>query len=88
MSQRYFGPYRGQVVDNQDPTGNMRIRVRVPGMFGENPSPWAAPCVPPGFRVIPKVGALVWIQFEQGELDRPIWIGTDGDPGTDLDPEE
>ena len=88
MNQRYFGPYRGQVIDNQDPKGSMRIKVRVPGMLGEKLAPWAMPCVPPGYRVMPKEGSLVWIQFEQGELDRPIWIGTFGDQGIDLDPEE
>lgn len=84
MRQKYFGPYRGEVVDNKDPTGTMRIKVRVPGMFGEEASPWAMPCVPPGYRVIPREGSLVWIQFEQGEPDRPIWIGTFGDLGTEL----
>ena len=76
MSERFFGPYRGIVTDNDDPSGLMRIRARVPEIFGELETPWALPCVPPGVRSVPEIGTLVWIEFEAGDPSRPIWMGT------------
>lgn len=43
---------------------------------------WAWPCVPAGGIAnqgelyIPEVGAKVWVEFEEGNLDCPIWVGT------------
>ncbi|HXS04539.1 MAG TPA: phage baseplate assembly protein V, partial [Rhodanobacter sp.] len=44
------------------------------------PSSWAMPCVPiagkqSGVYVVPQIGAGVWIEFEQGDPDYPIWVG-------------
>ena len=77
---RYFGPYRGIVTDNDDPTDRMRIRVRVPEVLGELENPWASPCVPPGVGAVPDVGSRVWIEFEAGDPSHPVWMGTAG-PG-------
>ncbi|MBE2268499.1 MAG: baseplate assembly protein [Anaerolinea sp.] len=78
--QRFYGKYRGQVSDNQDPNNMGRIRARVPAVFGELDSGWALPCVPYagdgiGFYMIPPVGANVWIEFEAGSLSSPVWTG-------------
>ncbi len=78
MSNQYFGPYRGIVTDNDDPSGLMRIKAHVQEIFGEVETPWASPCVPPGVRSVPDVGAIVWIEFEAGDPARPIWMGTAG----------
>ena len=76
----YFGKYRGQVSDNKDPLMLGRIRAKVPAVFGDNESGWALPSAPyagngVGFFFIPPVGANVWIEFEAGNPDTPIWAG-------------
>jgi hypothetical protein len=81
MSDRYFGPYRGIVTDNDDPSGRMRIRVRVPEVLEELDA-WALPCVPPGVESVPEVGTAVWIEFEAGDLEHPVWMGTLGVGGS------
>ena len=80
MSQKLIGKFRGIVTDNVDPRQIGRIRATVPDAFREQVSNWAMPCVPPGQTgelgsALPKVGATVWIEFEQGDMDFPIWSG-------------
>jgi uncharacterized protein involved in type VI secretion and phage assembly len=112
VSNKYYGKYRGIVVDNDDSHyGDNELRgrilVQVPSIFHaqhdvlvaaqniateqgvtasdehikENtPSVWAEPCFPyggdfVGFNFIPPVGALVWVEFEAGDLNYPIWVG-------------
>lgn len=77
MSDPYFGLYRGTVIDNEDPSGRMRTRVRMPEVLGELEA-WALPCVPPGVESVPEVGTVVWIEFEASDLEHPVWIGTLG----------
>ena len=76
----YFGKYRGTVLNNIDPMKMGRIQVRVPDVLGDLPSSWALPCVPVaglqmGAYAIPPMNAGVWVEFEQGNLDYPIWTG-------------
>jgi len=80
MSNQFFGKYRGTVTDIQDPLMTLRIRAKVPDVMGDLESGWAMPCVPfggsgMGFFALPKVGAGVWIEFEHGDPDYPIWTG-------------
>jgi uncharacterized protein involved in type VI secretion and phage assembly len=77
---RFYGKYRGTVSNNVDPERKGRIQAEVPDVLGSSPSSWALPCVPfagtqSGFFVVPTVGAGVWIEFEQGDPDYPIWVG-------------
>lgn len=77
---RFLGKYRGQVSDANDPLGIGRIRARVPDVFGNNESGWALPCFAfagpgVGLFAIPPVGAWVWMEFEYGEPENPIWTG-------------
>ena len=77
----FYGKYRGLVTDNADPESLGRIRARIPEVFGqEQACGWALPCVPyagrdQGSFMIPPVGAGVWIEFEAGDISRPIWSG-------------
>ncbi|HBY59763.1 MAG TPA: baseplate assembly protein [Solibacterales bacterium] len=76
----FYGKYRGTVTDNQDPLMMGRVRARVPDVLGDQESGWAMPCAPfggnaMGFFAIPSVSAGVWIEFEQGDPDYPIWSG-------------
>ena len=78
--QRFYGKYRGIVTDNQDPFKIGRVKAHVLDVLGDNASGWALPCMPfagdnTGFYAIPDVGARVWIEFEQGDPDYPIWSG-------------
>ena len=79
-AKRYYGKYRGLVVDNVDPLQIGRIMAQVSDVFGETPSSWAMPCVPAagiqaGCFIVPPIGSEVWIEFEQGDSDYPIWTG-------------
>lgn len=77
---KYYGKYRGTVLDNIDPMQIGRLMVQVPDVSNILPSTWALPCVPfagiqCGFYALPSIGAGVWIEFEQGDSDYPIWVG-------------
>lgn len=80
-ARRYFGKYRGTVVQNVDPEQRGRIQAMVPDVSGLIPSTWAMPCVPiagkqSGSYFVPQIGAGVWIEFEQGDPDFPVWTGS------------
>lgn len=79
--RRYFyGKYRGQVTDNHDPLMLGRIRATVPAVFGDEETGWALPSAPyggngVGIFFIPPISANVWIEFEAGNPEAPIWSG-------------
>jgi len=79
---RYFGKYRGQVTDNNDPDSLGRIKATVPRVLGDEETGWALPAfiyggaTEQGLFAMPDVGAGVWIEFEGGDLSYPIWSGT------------
>jgi uncharacterized protein involved in type VI secretion and phage assembly len=79
---RYFGKYRGQVTDNNDPNNLGRLKAKVPRVLGEQDCGWALPAFiyggasEQGLFALPDVGAGVWIEFEGGDLSYPIWTGT------------
>ncbi|MGY2134460.1 phage baseplate assembly protein V [Hymenobacter sp. HD11105] len=77
---RYLGKYRGVVVNNQDPENRGRIQARVPDVQGMLPTTYALPCLPAagkgsGTFFLPELNSAVWIEFEQGNPDYPIWTG-------------
>ncbi|HTM28993.1 MAG TPA: phage baseplate assembly protein V [Rhodanobacter sp.] len=77
---RYYGKYRGTVFSNIDPELRGRIQAIVPDVLGLAPSTYALPCLPvagksSGAFFVPEIGAGVWIEFEQGDPDYPIWTG-------------
>lgn len=83
---KVYGKHRGLVANNLDPLGQARLQVEVPSVLGTGRLSWALPCVPyagpgVGLFLIPPVGAKVWVEFEDGELDRPIWAGCFWDVG-------
>jgi uncharacterized protein involved in type VI secretion and phage assembly len=75
-----IGKYRGVVVNNVDPMQIGRIQASVPDLAGLIPGTWAMPCLPlaginTGLFTVPPIGAGVWIEFERGNADYPIWVG-------------
>ncbi len=79
---KYYGKYRGLVSDNIDPQKLGRLKLQIPSLLGEVVSGWALPCIPygglhdQGMFMVPEVDAQVWVEFEAGELNMPIWTGT------------
>ncbi len=76
---QFFGKYAGIVDQNFDPLGKGRLLVKVPAVFGDG-TVWALPCVPyagpkVGFFAMPPEKASVWVEFEAGDPDSPIWSG-------------
>ncbi len=77
---KYYGKYRGTVLNNIDPMQIGRITVQVADVTGLIPGTWAMPCFPisgkqMGAFMLPQIGAGVWVEFEQGDPDYPIWSG-------------
>lgn len=80
-TQRFFGKFRGTVTDNQDPLNLGRVQARVPEILQDEPTGWAFPAAPyagdnQGLFTVPPIDAGVWIEFEAGDVSRPIWAGT------------
>jgi hypothetical protein len=80
VSRRFFGKYRGSVVNDADPLMRGRVQVSVPAVLGSGQLSWAEACVPyagdqVGFFAVPPVGANVWVEFEGGDPDHPILAG-------------
>lgn len=82
MSEVYHGLYRGTVSNNVDPKQLGRLQVQVPGVQGQSELSWAMPCAGFGGKngiggfSLPPVGANVWVMFEGGAPNDPVWMGT------------
>jgi hypothetical protein len=80
QTDRFYGKYRGLVAINVDPLGQGRLKAIVPEVLGIVPSSWALPCTPyagtlAGLFTVPLPGTGVWIEFEAGDVTRPVWTG-------------
>jgi uncharacterized protein involved in type VI secretion and phage assembly len=78
--KKFFGKYRGTVINNIDPMQMGRIQAIVPDVSNLVPTSWAMPCTPlagiqNGMFAVPIIGSGVWVEFEQGDPDYPIWVG-------------
>jgi uncharacterized protein involved in type VI secretion and phage assembly len=79
--KRYVGKYRGTVVNNVDPMQLGRLQAIVPDVSTVMLTSWAMPCVPvggiqTGVFTVPPIGAKIWVEFEQGDPDFPVWTGS------------
>jgi hypothetical protein len=83
-TKTFYGKYQGTVVNNIDPMKLGRLIVTVPDVLGPGvPSSWAEPCVPlagptgmpMGVYMVPPILSGVWVEFEKGDPNRPIWVG-------------
>jgi len=90
----YYGKYRGTVLNNIDPEKRGRLMLTIPDVLGVIPSTWAEPCVPlagptgppMGVYLVPPIGAGVWVEFEHGDPDYPIWAGCRWGSPSDVPP--
>jgi len=78
---RFFGLYRGVVTNVNDPENLGRVRAKVHELLGDtDETDWAFPCVPfggggAGWLMLPKANDAIWIAFEAGDINRPVWLG-------------
>ena len=80
---RFLGKYRATVLLNTDPELRGRLQLLIPDVLGVVPSTWAEACVPlagptgpaMGVYMVPPIGAGVWAEFEQGDINYPLWVG-------------
>jgi hypothetical protein len=73
MVTGYPGTYRATVVDNNDPMLQDRLLVIVPEVYGSDTSVWAVGSRTSASTTVPSVGDLVWVSFEHGDTDYPVW---------------
>jgi hypothetical protein len=85
---RYYGVYRAQVIDNDDPALRGRVRLYIPalGHTADDDVPpdlWALPTgmasgaddkATHGLQFIPDVGDNVWVMFEDGMTHLPLYM--------------
>ena len=79
-AKKYYGKYRGRVMSNVDPKNCGRLLVQVVDVLAQSTSSWALPCLPfagpqAGALFLPPVNAGVWVEFLQGDPNKPIWTG-------------
>jgi len=82
-NEKFWGKYQGTVIQNVDPLRKGRLQVEVPDVVSFIPTTWAQPCLvlagptgpPMGVFMIPPIGAGVWVEFEHGNPNKPVWVG-------------
>ena len=79
-AKKFFGKYRGTVVNNVDPLQMGRLQAMVPDVSNVMLTSWCMPCLPvggiqTGVFTVPPIGSGVWVEFEQGDPDFPVWTG-------------
>lgn len=87
VKTRMYGPFRAEVAYNLDPLHQGRVKARVPALHSTDVSiedadlPWAVPMMLEGGAhdvgriVVPVVGSTVWVLFEQGDPQAPLYLG-------------
>lgn len=89
--KRYYGVYRGIVVNNSDPQKQGRVYAYVPGVGQQKaPEVWIYPAMngaglDRGSFWPPEVGDAVWVSFSNGDPSKPLvywggWYGKDDLP--------
>lgn len=79
----YYGIYRATVLAQNDPMNMGRLQVFVQSVISGGT--WASACQPygsisqsfggPPNQNLPPVGTTVWVMFEEGDPNYPVWMG-------------
>ena len=93
-STSFNGKYRATVLQNVDPEQRGRLQLMVPDVLGPLPSTWAEACVPlagptgppMGVYMVPPIGTGVWVEFERGDPNYPVWVGCRWGGTSDIPP--
>lgn len=85
----WSGIWRGRVEDIGDPEQRGRMKVRVPAIHTTKANvvpvenlPWCEPCFSDAgqdygeFYIPYRIGDWVWVMFEAGHPDYPVWLGS------------
>jgi hypothetical protein len=72
---RFYGMYRAVVIENVDPQQSRRLLVQAPSV-SPDPLGWALPAltVTKGSGLLPSPGEAVWVLFEAGDPELPVWL--------------
>jgi hypothetical protein len=70
----YFGIYRGIVMNTADPLMSGRVQVNVPAINNIG-ADCALPCRQNPALPMPPIGTQVWVMFEAGDVNYPVWMG-------------
>jgi phage baseplate assembly protein V len=91
-ARRVAGVAVGLVIDNQDPQGLGRVRIKFPALSDDEIGHWARVAVlmagaDRGTFFLPEIGDEVLVAFEGGDIARPyvlggLWNGQDKPPET------
>jgi hypothetical protein len=84
--QTFPGLYVGTVLEvNQESAsekeralmhlGWIKVNIFELSNAASEPFAWARPCFPYGHFFVPKAGDRVWIAFEAGNCENPVWLG-------------
>jgi uncharacterized protein involved in type VI secretion and phage assembly len=78
--QRFHGKHRGIVASNIDPLNQGRLLVQVLDVLADDACLWALPALPVagqqmGTWALPPVNCGVWVEFEHGDPEQPVWVG-------------
>lgn len=92
--KKYLSKYKGVVINNIDPQGLSRLQLEVPEVHSLLPTTWAEACIPlagptglpMGVCMVPPIGTGVWVEFEHGNPDKPIWVGCRWGSRSDIPP--
>lgn len=94
-NEKFHGLFKGTVINNVDPEFRGRLMLEVPDVLSMIPSSWAEPCAPlagptgtsMGAYLVPPIGAGVWVSFQKGDPDFPVWLGCRWGSPADVPPQ-
>jgi hypothetical protein len=73
--RRLYGLYRATVVDNRDPLNQRRLKLRIQ-TSPDSDTAWISPMYATiGTYDVPVIGQGVWVQFQSGDPEYPVWFG-------------
>ena len=100
-SHKDLGIMRAMVVNNNDKDKVGKVRIRIPSFHGvpgltdrfieDEGLPWAMPCFYGGCGqdfgsfIVPIPGTFVWVMFEDGDVDKPVYLGGVPSVGSNLE---